>query len=99
MCWRESILRGNFHLIQSLLYSEIYQGASRHVQKQRDCMAPVNTPRVSPSDWGDHTSHAHGQLRQYQHALDADTAELATPDSDPPTADYRRFSFDNFSKI
>lgn len=37
-------------------------------------MAPVNTPRVSPSDWGDHTSHAHGQLRQYQHALDADTA-------------------------
>ncbi|EDM15008.1 sarcoglycan, epsilon, isoform CRA_d [Rattus norvegicus] len=89
MCWRESILRGNFHLIQSLLYSEIYQGASRHVQKQRDCMAPVNTPRVSPSDWGDHTSHAHGQLRQYQHALDADTAELATPDSDPPTADYR----------
>lgn len=73
----------------SQLYSEIYQGASRHVQKQRDCMAPVNTPRVSPSDWGDHTSHAHGQLRQYQHALDADTAELATPDSDPPTADYR----------
>lgn len=36
-------------------------------------MAPVYTPRVPPRDWGNHTSPAHRQLRQHQHAPDADT--------------------------
>lgn len=37
-------------------------------------MAPVYTARVSPCDWGNHPSPAHRQLRQHQHAADADTA-------------------------
>jgi len=62
-------------------------------------MAPVYASRVSPRNWGDYTSSAHGQLREHEYATDAAAAELATSDSDSPTADYRRFSFDNFSKI
>lgn len=37
-------------------------------------MAPVYPARVPPCNWRGYTSHAHRQLRQHQHAVDAGTA-------------------------